>query len=199
MRIIALIFCLLLVGCVTKKKAVEIAKTEIDQKESISDIQESTTDISTQKESSSLTAYDFGQIMGKWAINYDGDVGDGFRFYMNQTENGWEAGAEGKGTATAKSETVNTNYKLGLTHSEKHDSIASILSNRIFELESKLEAYEKNKLVEKESTGLQAGAYIGGTILLIVLILLFWLGWKLRKLGQSVQAFMNFKNLLKDD
>lgn len=190
--------CLMLSACVAKKKAVESTQIESAQISHSKDVTESQTNLSTENSKSSLTAYDFGQIMGNWSLGYDGEMGDGFRFYMNQTENGWEAGAEGKGTATAETQTNQINSRLEVNWQERFDSLANVYENRLSEIQTHSTYTEKIKITDKISLSPTTGMLILGGFVLLLLILLFSLGWKLRNLSKTVQAFLNFKNLLKD-
>lgn len=188
-----------LFGCVTKQKVVDIVKQELSAQARTEERESSEIAVTSSESVSGLTAYDFSQIAGKWALDYDGDVSDGFRFFVNQTEKGWEAGAEGKGKATASREETQTQSRLEVNWQTKFDSLANSSSERFREYESRIKSLEKEKTVTKKSVGLQAGAYITGTLVLVVVILLIWLGWRVRNAERSVRAFLNFKNLLKDD
>lgn len=196
---VVLLLAFVLCGCVTKKKTVDVSKSQTEASGQIVEQSSGNSAVSSSSSKSGITAYDFTELMGKWSLGFDGEMGDSFRFYMNETETGWEAGAEGKGTATAENETKQIQSHLEVNWQEKLDSFANHAESRFAEYEQRIEQVERLKSIDKQSTGLQAGAYIVGALLLAFIILLFLLGWRLRKLGQSVQAFMSFKNLLKDD
>lgn len=195
-KVIAL--CFFLFGCATKKKAVDVSKSQTEVSGVSVEQSSGNSAVSSSSSKSGITAYDFTELMGKWSLGFDGEMGDSFRFYMNETETGWEAGAEGKGTARAENETKQIHSQLEVNWQEKLDSFANHAESRFAEYESRIKQLEKEKNIDKQSTGLQAGAYIVGALLLIIIFCCFWLGWQLRKLGRSVQAFISFKNLLKD-
>lgn len=196
---ILIILLLMLSGCVAKKKAVDIAKQQQEQREQLGERNEANAVVSTTAESSGITAYDFSQLVGKWSLDYDGEAGDGFRFYLNQTENGWEAGAEGKGKANANREEAQINTRLAVNWKERFDSLSAASEAKFREYESRIKSIEKTKEIDKKSTGLTVGGYILAGINAISVILLCWFGWRLRTLSRSVKSFLNFKNLLKED
>lgn len=88
---VIILTAMLLVGCATKKKSVESRKSEVEDVSTTFD----SSQVSSETEASGITSFDFSRFLSNWSIDYDGDVSDGFRFYMNKTEHGWEAGAEG--------------------------------------------------------------------------------------------------------
>lgn len=194
-----LIILLLLSGCASKKKAVDIAKQQQEQGEQLDERNEANAVVSTTAESSGITAYDFSQLVGKWSLDYDGQMGDGFRFYFNETETGWEAGAEGKGKANANREETQTNSRIEVSWQERFDSLTAASEAKFREYESRIKSIEKTKEIDKKSTGLTVGGYILAAINAIAVILLCWFGWRLRTLSRSVKSFMNFKSLLKED
>lgn len=173
-------------GCATKQKAVDKTKTEITETSHTKTNETAAADIKTTSETTGLTAYDFSQLISKWSLDYDGEMNDGFRFYLNQTEKGWEAGAEGKGKASAQSESNHTEVRTEINWKESFDSLALISQSKFTEYESRIKTLEQSKTIEKKSTGFQAGIYIIVAIALIALILLFWLGRKIRAFLNSV-------------
>lgn len=175
-------FCLF--GCATKQKAVDKVKTETAETVKIETAETAAADVKTVAETSGLTAYDFSQLISRWSLDYDGEKSDGFRFYLNQTATGWEAGAEGKGKASAQSETEQTQIRTETNWKESFDSLAVISRSKFADYESRISSLERSKIVEKERAGIQAGTYIIVAIALLALILLSWLGGKIR-------AFLN--------
>lgn len=171
-------------GCAAKQKAVDKAKSETSETARIETNESAAAEIKAAAESSGLTAYDFSELISKWRLDYDGEINDGFRFYLNQTDTGWEAGAEGKGKATAQTKSAHTEARTEIIWKEKFDSLALISQSKLGEYESRIKQLEQSKSVEKKSTGFQAGTYIIVAIALLALILLYWLGWKIR-------AFLN--------
>lgn len=167
-------------GCATKQKAVDKAKIETVETSHIETKETAAADFKTTSETTGLTAYDFSQLISNWSLEYDGEMNDGFRFYFNQTEKGWEAGAEGKGKATAQSESTRTETRAETNWKESFDSLALISQSKFSEYESRIKNLEQSKTIEKKSTGFQAGTYIIVAIALIALILLYWLGRKIR-------------------
>lgn len=199
-QIILSFIVLLLFGCTTKKKAVDISKQKTAVTEQLQSEETSKSDVQETAQSSSLTAYDFRQFFGDWEMAFNGQqAGDGLRLYMKQTESGFEAGAEGIGTATASGIINQENSETKTDWKAEYTALASQMNSKFVDYEARLEKLEKEKNIDKQSTGLQAGAYIVGALLLFIIFCCFWLGWQLRKLGRSVQAFISFKSLLKDD
>ncbi|MFA7448827.1 MAG: hypothetical protein WCY77_10345 [Weeksellaceae bacterium] len=184
MKQFILLILFVLFSCTTKKKAVEITKSQALQTERLESSSSGSSSVSTNVETSALSAYDFAEMMGKWSIDYNGEMNDSFRFYVNQTENGWEAGADGKGSAAASTETREVKERLEVNYKEKFDSLRSYTDARFVEYETRIETLEKTKTNEKNAFGFQAGFYIFLTVLGVVLILLFWLGWRFRKLSK---------------
>lgn len=165
-----LIILLLLSGCASKKKAVDIAKQQQEQREQLDERNESNAVVSTTAESNGITAYDFSQLVGEWSLDYDGQMGDGFRFYFNETATGWEAGAEGKGKAIANREETQTNSRIEVSWQERFDSLTAASEAKFREYESRIKSIEKTKEIDKKGIGVPTGIYI-----VVVLFGLFWL------------------------
>lgn len=169
------IFILLIFsGCAAKKKTVDIAKQQHEQTEHTEERHSSDAAISSTAESNGITAYDFSQLVGKWSLDYDGEAGDGFRFYLNQTENGWEAGAEGKGKATASREETNLQTRHEVSWQERFDSLSKISETNFEEYENRIKSLEKNKSIDKKTIGMPAGVYITAAFFCCIMVLL-WL------------------------
>lgn len=167
-------------GCATKQKAVDKAKIETVETSHIETKETAAADFKTTSETSGLTAYDFSQLISKWKLDYDGEMNDGFRFYLSQTDTGWEAGAEGKGKATAWSESNYTEVRTETNWKESFDSLALISKSKLTEYESRIKSLEQSKVIEKKSTGFQAGTYITIGVGIIVLLFLLFLGWRMK-------------------
>jgi len=167
---VIILTAMLLVGCATKKKSVESRKSEVEDVSTTFD----SSQVSSETEASGITSFDFSRFLSNWSIDYDGDVSDGFRFYMNKTEHGWEAGAEGKGKVKASEEVVQEHEQFEFEYQSKFDSLWTAYSN----LEKRLKSFEKSKDVEKESTGLQVGGYITIAFVILFVILFVLLAWR---------------------
>lgn len=174
-------------GCVAKKKAIEVSKAEISQKGVERSEAESKISTSTSSEGSEFSAYDFSKFIKKYDLNYDGQNGDGFRFYMNKTENGFEAGAEGKGSANAHGETEQITEQLEKQWQAQFDSLQSNYAKEYAEYANKVTQNAKNKENDKGGIVYQTGVYILAGICLVLLVLLLWLGWRLDKLNKTLK------------
>lgn len=187
-----------LVSCVTKKKTVEVQKSEISAESKEISESSSVQNIATQSQFKRFSSTDYLEAMKQWNVGYDGSRGDSFRFWMKETEDGFEAGAEGAGTANASGSEQQVLQELREEWRVKFDSVSQSYEEKFAELEFRLTQKKRDKSVEKWSAGLQAGAYIAGTILLIVLILLLWLGRKLRRLEKYAQPLNDALKSLND-
>lgn len=167
---IIILTVILCIGCATKKKTVESRKSEVEDVSTTFD----SSQVSSQTGASGITSFDFSRFLSNWSIDYDGDVSDGFRFYMNKTEHGFEAGAEGKGKVKAAEEFVQEHEQFEFEYQSKFDSLWTAYSN----LEKRLKSFEKSKDVEKESTGLQVGGYITTGFVVLFVILFVLLAWR---------------------
>jgi len=185
-------------SCVTKNKAVEQTKTEVAAQGSSGNEIDRDLIIKSESEGKNFQSMDFVNAMNAWKIGYDGQLGDSFKFWMNQTDNGFEAGAEGTGTANAEGTNEQTRFEAEAIWKEKFDSLAEVSEKRYAQSEMRYAELQRQLNKEKEVKSTTVGVYIIAGVLLIVVIFLLWLEWRLRKIGKSVQAFLNFKSLLKD-
>lgn len=185
------IYCLISAGCVTKKKALEVHTAEVEVQDQTNSRQDGVSTASTEKLYEGFSALDFAEAMKEWKIAYNGTAGDDFRFWMNQTEKGFEAGAEGKGTANAEGYDHTTLTRLEDRWQERFDSLAVAYEKKVLGIEIRAKEFAKEKSIEKKSVGLQAGAYVAGTIILIFIILLLWLGRKFNVVLKEVRAVLN--------
>lgn len=180
-NILFIVWCALcFFGCATKQKAVDKTKAETTEISHTKTDETSVAEIKTTSEISGLTAYDFSQLISKWSLDYDGEMNDGFRFYFTQTDTGWEAGAEGKGKATAQSESNYIETRSETNWEESFDSLALISQSKFTQYESRIKTLEQSKTIEKKSTGFQAGTYITIGVGIIVLLFLLFLGWRMK-------------------
>ena len=188
-------------SCVTKNKAVEQTKTEVAAQGSSGNEIDRDLIIKSESEGKNFQSMDFINAMNAWKIGYDGQLGDSFKFWMNQTDTGFEAGAEGTGTANAEGNNQETSYQLETIWKEKFDSLVAFYEKKFAENANKIAYLQKEMSKEKEVKGTTAGVYIIAGVAIIVVIFIVWLEWRLRKMGKSVQAFMSAaadKSLLKD-
>lgn len=190
-KIILSLIVVLLVGCTTKNKAVDISKVKTAVTEQLQTKETSKLDVQTAAQSSSLTAYDFRQFFGDWEMAFNGQqVGDGLRLYMKQTESGFEAGAEGVGTATASGIINQENSETKTDWKAEYTALVSQMNSKIVDYEARIEKLEKEKKVQKESIGFQAGVYILGGIVLMLLIFIVWVEWRMQKISKTVRPFL---------
>ncbi|NLN33869.1 MAG: hypothetical protein GX159_09800 [Flavobacteriaceae bacterium] len=188
---VVLLLAFVLCGCVTKKKAVDISKKKTAVTEQLQSEETSKSDVQAAAQSSSLTAYDFRQFFGDWEMAFNGQqVSDGLRLYMKQTESGFEAGAEGIGTATASGIINQENSETKADWKAEYTALIAQMNSKFIDYEARIENLEKEKKVQKELTGFQAGVYILGGIVLMLLIFIVWVEWRMRKISKTVRPFL---------
>lgn len=180
MRSVLIIISFLLLSCATKHKTIVDQKNQEEATERKEEVIEDSRSVISHNESSGITAYEFSELVGKWSIDYDGEMSDGFRFFFNKTDTGWETGAEGKGTATISQEETKTNFQLKTEWQERFDSLITAYQNHFAIYESRLESLEKEKTTTKKTTGLQAGTYLTIGIVLVIVMVLSFLAWRLK-------------------
>ena len=179
------------VGCVTKKKTVDTSKSESQQVGKSEIVTTETGNVQVTSEFSGFELKDFAETLSLLNWQYAGTGMDQFSVEIKQTENGYKVEATGTGTAQGTSVDSRASATWQSEWNYKLDSISKSYESKIENFETRISEYEKNKSVEKETTGLQAGAYIVGAIALIVLMLLFWLGRKVSVILKEVRAVLN--------
>lgn len=180
-----------LISCVTKKKAVDQTKTEVDSSASATNQIDRDLVVKSDREIKAFTATDFASAMNAWKIGYDGQPGDSFRFWMNQTPDGFEAGAEGTGTANAEGTNEETHYEAETVWKERFDSLAELSEKRYAESELRYAEIVRQLTKEKEEKGTTTAVYIIVGVAIIVVIFLLWLGRKFNIVLKEVRAVLN--------
>lgn len=191
MKIFSLLVAMLIIfSCATKSKSKDISKVETEVSNQTQSGQESGIGIKSQNNYKGKGMSEFAQAVSFTNWGYSGVQGDEFSLTITETENGYQMTAKGAGTANAGKSEVNKQSKWQQQYESKIDSVAKAFENRYFEFILKSEAKSKDLIVEKKSTGFQAGVYIMLGVGSIVLILLLFFGWKLRKLSTSVREIL---------
>lgn len=178
-------------GCATKNKSVNVTETESIKSGSLDNQIVHDVDIKSVNQFNGFTMSDFAQAASWMNWAYNGNAGDEFSLAINQTATGYEMKTKGSGTANAGETNDTSKYVFEVYTESKLDSVVNQFSKLQIKYDELERNYERIKSIDKKVKGVQAGVYIGGVILLIVVIFIVWLDWRIRKFGSSFRAFID--------
>jgi hypothetical protein len=192
------VLCFALCACVTKQKAVEQTKAEVEAGASSGNKIDANLNLKSNRENEGFGLSEFAQAASWMNWQFNGKPEDKFKLAINKTEKGYEVTAEGTGTANGASSASATEQYWEIKYQEKFDSLSAFYEKKFAENANKIAYLQKEMSKEKEVKGTTAGVYIIAGVLLIVVIFIVWLGWTVKSYLKEARAFMNFKSLLKD-
>ncbi len=181
MRAVVIISLFILCGCATKKKAIEVRKTEVETFEQHSEIDSSATNLQIQSNFKGFEVSELSEIadLFKWTFTGENE-NDEFKLKVDKTEKGFEITAKGKGFATAE---VNSSHSITQTVAGvelKIDSVTSSINTHQSLAEQRVKEFEKEKNINKESKGIQFGGYITIIIVSVAILLLLFIMWRMK-------------------
>ena len=171
------IFC----GCATKKKAIEVRKTEIETFERHSENDSSATNLQIQSNFKKFEVSELSEIADLLNWTFTGEnENDEFNLKVDKTEKGFEITAKGKGSATAE---VNSNHSTTQQESSverRIDSVTNSVNTHQSVAQQRVKEFEKEKNINKESKGIQFGGYITIIIVSVTILLLLFIMWRMK-------------------
>ena len=168
-----IVLCLFLFGCVAKKKAVDVQKTEIATFEDQSEDNSTQVNLGVRESFQGFETAEFAQLSSLFNFKFDGEnEEDEFRLKIDRTDSGIELTAKGKGTALAETSSKFGVSKIETEFTAKYDSLINAFESHKKITESKIKQFEKSKEIDKKGIGVPTGIYIVAVVLGLIWILL---------------------------
>lgn len=177
---------LLLFGCAIKRKTKEVERVKVVTENQVKNDSAVSATFKINRNQSDLTINSFESVLKALNVQYDGEQGNDLKVVLNHTENGTELNVSGKGKANYNQASENS---YSLNRKDVTMIFDSIIDARVNQMKTErseqlLDTIKKES--EKETTGLQFGAYVGIVLVVCFVLLLGWLGWQfkgVKKLG----------------
>lgn len=165
-------------GCATKRKTKEVERVKVVTENQVKNDSAVSATFKINRNQSDLTINSFESVLKALNVQYDGEQGNDLKVVLNHTQNGTELNVSGKGKANYNQATESTQYLSRRDVTMIFDSIIDARVNQMKSERSEMLVDTLKKESEKETTGLQFGAYVGIVLVVCFVVLLLWLGWQ---------------------
>lgn len=164
---------MLLVGCATKKKSVDVQKAETTIFEDQGEEKSTLVNLGVRKSFNGFETSEITQLSSLFSFQFTGEnEDDELKLKIDKTESGIELTAKGKGTALAERSSKFELSKIETEFTAKYDSLINAFESHKKITESKIKQFEKAKAVDKKGLGVPTGIYIVAVVLGLIWILL---------------------------